>query len=276
VILLEYLRTTLSNIRIVDLLEIAIVAFAYYKGYMLIRETRAKQLLKGIIMIVIITRLSSALKFYTISWILSNTLQVGLIAIVIVFQPELRKALEYIGRTTFFSFNFLESSEKTTEKIIEEIIKACAALSNQSIGALIVFELKTGLNEYIESGVRIDGDISNSLLINIFIPNTPLHDGAVIIKDQKIKAASCFLPLTDNTRLSQDVGTRHRAAIGITEKSDSIAVVISEEKGFISYSSDGRLYRDINIEELRELLKDIYKTEEKGKLIEKWRHKNEQ
>jgi diadenylate cyclase len=274
--ILEYLKTTLSNIRIVDLLEIAIVAFAYYKGYMLIRETRAKQLLKGIIMIVIITRLASTFKFYTISWILTNTLQVGLIALVIVFQPELRKALEYIGRTTFFSFNFLESAEKTKDKVIEEIIKACAALSNQSIGALIVFELKTGLNEYIESGVKIDGDISNSLLINIFIPNTPLHDGAVIIKDQKIKAASCFLPLTDNTHLSQDVGTRHRAAIGITEKSDSIALVISEEKGFISYSSDGRLYRDINIEELRELLKDIYKSEEKSRFIEKWRHKNDE
>ncbi len=252
------------------MIDIAIVAFAYYKLYMIIRETRAKQLLKGIMFLVIISALASTLRLFTLSWILSNTLQVGLIALIIVFQPELRKALEYIGRTTFLSFNFFEGDEKRDEDTIKALSTACIALSNQKIGALIVFELKTGLNDFIDSGVVIDADISSSLLINIFIPNTPLHDGAVIVKDYRVKAASCFLPLTDNSHLSQDIGTRHRAAIGVTERSDAIAVIVSEETGAISYAHEGRLYRNIESKELKELFSSIYKHEEKQTFIERW------
>lgn len=271
---MEYIKTIISNLRFRDAIDIAIVAYAYYKLYMIIRETRAKQLLKGIMFITIISALASTLKLFTISWILNNTLQVGLIALIIVFQPELRKALEYIGRTSFSSFNFFEGDEQSDEKTIKEITTACAALSNQKIGALMIFEFKTGLSDIIESGVVLDADISSGLLINIFIPNTPLHDGAIIIKDYRIKAASCFLPLTDDIRLSQDIGTRHRAAIGVTERSDSIALIVSEETGFISYATEGRLYRNIQLEELNKLLHSIYKHEEKQTIFERWWHKD--
>ena len=271
---MEYVKTLATNLRLRDFIDIAIVAFAYYKLYMIIRETRAKQLLKGIMFIVIISALASTMKLFTLSWILTNTLQVGLIALIIVFQPELRKALEYIGRTTFLSFNLFESDEKKNEETINAITTACSALSNQRIGALIVFELRTGLSDFIESGIVIDADISSSLLINIFIPNTPLHDGAVIIKDYRVKAASCFLPLTDNSHLSQDIGTRHRAAIGVTERSDAIAIIVSEETGHLSYALEGRLYRNIEVKELKQLLKNVYKHEEKHSLLERWWHKD--
>lgn len=272
---MEYIKTILSNLRLRDVVDISIVAYAYYKFYMIMRETRAKQLMKGIAFIVIISGLASTLKLFTLSWILSNTLQVGLIALIIVFQPELRKALEYIGRTTFMSFSMFEGDDKKDEKAIKDITTACSALANQRIGALIIFELKTGLNDFIDSGVVIDSEISSGLLINIFIPNTPLHDGAVIIKDYRVKAASCFLPLTDNAHLSQDIGTRHRAAIGVTERSDAIAVIISEETGYISYAHEGRLYRNIQLEELTKLLKNIYSHEEKQRIFERWWQKDD-
>ena len=272
---MEYIKTLIANLRLRDAIDIGIVAFAYYKLYMIIRETRAKQLLKGIMFIVIISALASTLKLFALSWILSNTLQVGLIALIIVFQPELRKALEYIGRTTFLSFNFFEGDDKKDEMTIKEISTACSALSNQKIGALIVFEMKTGLSDFIESGVLLDADVSSSLLINIFIPNTPLHDGAVIIKDYRIKSASCFLPLTDNSRLSKDIGTRHRAAIGVTERSDAIALIVSEETGAISYAHEGRLYRNIETKELKALLQNMYKHEEKQTFLERWWQKDD-
>lgn len=270
---MEYIKTIISNLRLRDAIDIGIVAYAYYKLYMIMRETRAKQLIKGIAFIIIISGLASTLKLFTLSWILNNTLQVGLIALIIVFQPELRKALEYIGRTTFISFSIFEGDDKKDEKIIKDITTACSALSNQRIGALMVFEQKTGLHDFIESGVVIDSEISSGLLINIFIPNTPLHDGAVIIKDYRIRAASCFLPLTESNHLSQDIGTRHRAAIGVTERSDAIAVIVSEETGYISYANEGRLYRNIQLEELKKLLKNIYTHEEKQRLFERWWHK---
>ena len=193
---------------------------------------------------------------------------------VIVFQPEIRKALEYIGRTSFTISN-VEKNTETSKKIIKEIISAATSLSRQKIGALIVFEKQIGLNDIIESGTVINANISSGLLINIFIPNTPLHDGAVIIKDYIIKAAGCFLPLTDNNLLSKDIGTRHRAAIGITERSDSIALVVSEETGYISYAVEGRLYRNIQAEEIETILHSIYIENEKVKIIDKWRNRNE-
>ncbi len=273
--LVEHIKLIFTNIKILDIVDIGLVTYVFYKVFMLIRGTRAKQLVKGIVLLLIITQLAEWSQLNTINWILANTLQVGFIALVIVFQPELRRALEYLGRTSMFSFENIEKNATNSDKVIKEIISACASLSRQKIGALIVFEQKTGLDDMVDTGTTIGGYISSGLLINIFIPNTPLHDGAVIIEDYKIKAAGCFLPLTENKFLSKDIGTRHRAALGITECSDSIALIVSEETGYISYAVDGRLYRNIEVEELEKILSDLYKTETKENLIGKWRHRNE-
>ena len=271
----EQIKLIFANIGIRDILDIGLVTFVFYKVFMLIRGTRAKQLVKGIVLLLIITQLAEWFKLNTINWILTNTLQVGFIALVIVFQPELRRALEYLGRTSMFSFANIEKDTTNSDKIIKEIISACASLSRQKIGALIVFEQKTGLDDMVDTGTTIGGYISSGLLINIFIPNTPLHDGAVIIEEYKIKAAGCFLPLTENKFLSKDIGTRHRAALGITECSDSVALIVSEETGYMSYAVDGRLYRNIEVEELEKILSELYKAESKENLFVKWRHRNE-
>lgn len=269
----EQIKLIFANIGILDILDIGLVSYVFYKLFMLIRGTRAKQLVKGIVLLLIITQVADWLNLNTINWILTNTLQVGFIALVIVFQPELRRALEYLGRTSMFSFANLEKDATNSDKVIKEIISACASLSRQKIGALIVFEQKTGLDDMVDTGTTIDGYISSGLLINIFIPNTPLHDGSVIIEEYKIKAAGCFLPLTENKFLSKDIGTRHRAALGITECSDSVALIVSEETGYISYAVDGRLYRNIAVEELEKILSELYKVESKENLFEKWRHR---
>ncbi|HNZ82012.1 MAG TPA: diadenylate cyclase CdaA [Sedimentibacter sp.] len=272
--LLDRIRLIVTNVGLNTIVDIGIVYYVLYRGYILIKDMRAKQLVKGIVLLVALIPISSIFDLYMVEFILRNTFQVGLIALVIVFQPEIRKALEYIGRTSFTISN-VEKNTETSKKIIKEIISAATSLSRQKIGALIVFEKQIGLNDIIESGTVINANISSGLLINIFIPNTPLHDGAVIIKDYIIKAAGCFLPLTDNNLLSKDIGTRHRAAIGITERSDSIALVVSEETGYISYAVEGRLYRNIQAEEIETILHSIYIENEKVKIIDKWRNRNE-
>lgn len=272
---MEQIKLIFSNLSVNSIIDISIVSYVLYKGYLLIRDMRAKQLVKGIILILIIQRFAEWFKLYTVSSILANTMQVGIIAIVVLFQPELRRALEYIGRTSMFSFNTLDKNAATSERVIKEILSATSSLSRQKIGALMVFEQKTGLNDIEDTGTKINSEISSGLLINIFIPNTPLHDGAVLIKDYRLIAAGCFLPLTDNNLLSKDIGTRHRAALGITERSDAIAVIVSEETGYISYAVDGKLYRDIHIEQLENILSEIYLSDDKPKLFGKWRYKNE-
>ncbi len=174
-----------------------------------------------------------------------------------------------------FSLSTLDKDVVTSQKIIKEISSATSSLARQKIGALMIFEQKTGLHEIVDTGVTLNSEISSGLLINIFIPNTPLHDGAVVIRDYRISAAGCFLPLTDNGQLSKDIGTRHRAALGITERSDAIAIIVSEETGYISYAIDGRLYRNIQIDELENILSRIYLDDDKPKLFEKWRIKYE-
>ncbi|HBB28119.1 MAG TPA: TIGR00159 family protein [Clostridiales bacterium] len=268
---MEQIKLIFTNISIFNIIDIVIVYFLLYKGYMLIKNMRAKQLVKGIVLILVITQLSGLFELFTLSWILNSTLQAGFIALVILFQPELRRALEYIGRTSMFSLSSLDKDVASSQKVIKEISTATSSLSRQKIGALMIFEIKTGLNEIIDTGVTINSEISSGLLINIFIPNTPLHDGAVIIRDYRIAAAGCFLPLTDNNQLSKDIGTRHRAALGMTEKSDAIAVIVSEETGYISYAIDGKLYRNIQIEELERVLAKIYLDDDKPKIFEKWR-----
>lgn len=263
--------------RIRDIIDILIVAAVLYKFYTLLRETRAEQLIKGIFVLVALTIVSERLQLYTIHYILSNAMTVGAIALIVVFQPELRRGLEYIGRSGFFSKSLIEIRGESTSKIVDELVEAVASLSRQKIGALIVLERSTGLNEVANTGTKIDGQVSSDLLINIFIPNTPLHDGAVIIKDEVIKAAACFLPLTDSSDISKELGTRHRAALGISERSDSLSIIVSEETGAISTAENGSISRYLDSKTLRQILNATYNPDTQSQsFITRWRQKDEQ
>ncbi|HZK38060.1 MAG TPA: diadenylate cyclase CdaA [Clostridia bacterium] len=253
------------NINIRDIIDMAIVAFVFYKLYMLIRKTRAEQLIKGILVLLVATQVSGWQQLHVTNWILRNAMTVGLIAFLIVFQPELRRALEYIGRTKFLTKSITDIEEEEIKNIVDELIKAVDFLSGKKIGALIIIERETGLSEIIETGTQINGKISSELFINIFIPNTPLHDGAVVIRKGQILAAGCLLPLTDNPNISRALGTRHRAGIGITEKSDSMAIIVSEETGNISVAENGKINRFLNIEKLSQILLQSYRAEESRK-----------
>jgi diadenylate cyclase len=256
----------ITKISISDILDIIIVAYIFYKIFMFIKDTRAEQVFKGIILFMVIVQVSGILKLHTLNWLLNNTLEIGIIAAVI-FQPELRAGLERIGRTrlSFFGKN-INSSEEILNRTIEEIVESLYSLSRQKIGALIVMERDTKINEIINTGTVIDSEISRQLLINIFIPNTPLHDGAVVIRESRIKAAACFLPLTETKDLSKDLGTRHRAGIGISEVSDCITLIVSEETGGVSIAKSGKLYRDISKERMTNILRSNLKvnTDEKS------------
>jgi len=238
-----------------DIVDIAIVAFVIYKGVSLIRETRAEQLIKGIVILLVVTQLSEWLQLNAINFILRNTMQVGVTALLVVFQPELRRALEHMGRSKFGNlFSFDENIESDITSVIEEIAKAVQILSQNRIGALIVIERDTKIGDIIRTGIILDSAITAELLVNIFVPNTPLHDGAVIIRENKIMAAACFLPLTQNQDLSKELGTRHRAALGISENSDAVTIVVSEETGKISVALAGDLTRNLTIETLKKAL----------------------
>ena len=266
------------NIGMWDVVDMAIVAFVFYKLYTLIRETRAEQLIKGILVLLLATYFSGVLQLHVINWILRNTMTVGLIALLIVFQPELRRALEYIGRTKFLTKSIADIEQEEIQRLVEEVGEAAASLSRQKIGALIVIEKDTGLNEVVETGTRIAGDVSRALLINIFIPNTPLHDGAVVIRKNKIMAAGCFLPLTENATLNKELGTRHRAGLGITEKSDALVVIVSEETGAISVAENGQLYRYLDVDTLKKRIDTNFyvKEAQQWKFWKyKWRRKND-
>lgn len=274
---MEQLLDMVSNIGIRDILDMTIVAFVFYKLYMLIRDTRAEQLIKGLIILLVATKLSDWSKLYVVNYILEKTITVGFIALLIVFQPELRKALEHLGRSRLLlTKNIAEIAHEDLDSRIQEITDAVASLSRQKIGALIIMERDTGINEVIETGNVIEGKISSSLLINIFIPNTPLHDGAVVIRQDKIMAAGCFLPLSENPNLSKTLGTRHRAGIGISESSDVLAIMVSEETGGISVAMGGKLSRFLDVETLRTIIMEAFSPEKQNKLINlKWRHKDE-
>ena len=260
---LDKLVFLLSTIRITDVIDIFIVSFMFYKLFALIRGTRATQLIKGILFIFIGSKLSEFFKLYTISWILNNAVTVGFIAILIVFQPELRRILEHIGNNKLLKpVNFEES--RSNANVIEEIVKATYSLAGKKIGALMVLERKTGLRDIIETGISLNSDISYELLMNIFIPNTPLHDGAVVISNDHIIAASCFLPLTDNKQISMELGTRHRAGIGISEKSDAIVIVVSEETGYVSICEKSKINRNVSKEYLLNYLVENFVIEEKN------------
>lgn len=273
---MEFIRELFYNIRIQDFFDIAIVAYVFYRAIGLIKETRAGQLIRGIILILLATQISEWIGLYTIHWILRNTMTVGVIALIVVFQPELRRALEHLGRSRFFSNFFDKQSDDQPTKTIEEIIKAVQVLAKEKTGALIVLERETKLGDVIETGIKMDALVSGELLVNTFIPNTPLHDGAMIIREDRIMASGCFLPLTENQNLSKQPGTRHRAGLGITESSDALVVIVSEETGIISLAMDGKLSRYLDIKSLKQILINLLVEKEPNPLQfnwMKWRNK---
>jgi diadenylate cyclase len=235
-------------------IDIIIVAVVFYQIYMLIKRTRAVQLVKGVMVLVVASLLAKFFELTTISWLLDKLFQMFVIAIPIVFQPELRKALEQLGRGSFFTRHPIAPGVNNSAQIAEELVHCTQVLSKNRIGALIVLERKTGVQDFVETGIKIDGVVSSEFLVNIFMPNTPLHDGAVIIRGERVAAAGCFLPLSENPNIQKELGTRHRAAIGLTEITDAIAIVVSEETGAISVGIDGVLTRFLDEKMLRELL----------------------
>ena len=247
------ITNTLKNISIFAVLDILVVAYIFYKGYILIKETRAEQLLKGIILMVAFIPISYVLKLEMLNFILNKTLTIGLLSVVIIFQPEIRRALEHIGRSAFEEIHNIQDEEKRNITV-SEIITAVENLAETKTGALIVIEQATRLGEILNSGTILDAKVTSNLLENIFVVNTPLHDGATIIRKDRILASGCVLPLTNNNTINKKLGTRHRAAIGVSEVSDSIVLVVSEETGVVSLAINGRLTRNYDREKLRVIL----------------------
>lgn len=266
--------TLLSSIKITDIIDILIVSYIIYRLILVVRGTRAAQVLKGIMVIVVAWLLSIWFELDTLRWMMNQMITVGVVAVIVIFQPELRKALEQLGRGKLFLRANHEDGEEY-KKQVGEVIRAVNYMARKKIGALIVFERETGLNDYLESGIPIQGAVSSELLINIFTPNTPLHDGAVIIGGGRILAASCYLPLSENPFISKELGTRHRAAIGVSELSDAVCIVVSEETGQISLVMNGQIVRDIKEESLISKLFEDLKPMSREKKTPFWRRKGE-
>ncbi|MEG3069772.1 MAG: diadenylate cyclase CdaA [Candidatus Syntrophopropionicum ammoniitolerans] len=237
---LDYLKAIL-RFNLSSVIDILIVAYLMYRLMLLIKgHTRAVQLLKGLAVLLVITAFASLFNLYTINWLLGKLMTALVVALPIVFQPELRRALEKLGRGKFLNHSSLAFyGDAEQSKINAEIARAATVLSKNKMGGLIIIERETGLGEYVDTGVKIDGLVGTEFLVNIFVPRTPLHDGAVIIRGGRVSAAACFLPLSENPHLSTDLGTRHRAGIGITEHSDAVAVIVSEETGIVSLAVEG-------------------------------------
>ncbi|MDN7228769.1 diadenylate cyclase CdaA [Planococcus liqunii] len=242
---------------LVNVIDILLVWFVIYKLITIIKGTKAVQLLKGIFFIVIAYLITRALNLETLGWIMQQVLNWGFLAIIIIFQPEMRRALEQLGRGKLFSSSQLnEESERS--RLIEAMSKSVSYMAKRRIGALISIERETGLSEYIETGIPMNSDITSELLINLFIPNTPLHDGAVIVQKNRIAAAACYLPLSESPFISKELGTRHRAALGISEVTDAITIIVSEETGAISLTANGDLHRNLSLEDFEVKLRRIW------------------
>jgi diadenylate cyclase len=242
------------NVEWRDIVDIVIMSYIFYRLILIIRGTRAEQLVKGLIVLLLAMVISDQTGFDTIHWALRQTMTVGLIAIPIVFQPELRRALEHLGRGKIFKSTYFNWNAQDFENMLDELIKAIPVLVKKRIGALIVMERSTGLKDWVDTGIPVEGVVTAELLVNIFFPRSPLHDGAVIIQGNQIVAAGCYLPLTEDPGLGKELGTRHRAGIGITEHSDAIAIIVSEETGIISVAHDGVLTRYLDEKKLRAML----------------------
>lgn len=243
------------------LLDILIVAYCIYRLLIFIRGTRAVALINGLILVFAASFVATRLHLQATSWLLHDATVALVVAIPIVFQPELRRALEQVGRGRLFARRLEGDPDKSVQAVVAELKKAAGVLSRNRIGALIVLEREVGLSDIAATGIQIDGLISSEFLINIFVPNTPLHDGAVIVRGSRILAAACFLPLAEAQPLAADVGGRHRAALGITEHSDAVSLVVSEETGGVSLAQAGKLIRGIDMETLAELLEKFLKPE---------------
>ena len=270
----DFRMTLLSSIKITDIIDILIVSYIIYRLILVVRGTRAAQVLKGIMVIVVAWLLSIWFELDTLRWMMNQMITVGVVAVIVIFQPELRKALEQLGRGKLFLRANHEDGEEY-KKQVGEVIRAVNYMARKKIGALIVFERETGLNDYLESGIPIQGAVSSELLINTFTPNTPLHDGAVIIGGGRILAASCYLPLSENPFISKELGTRHRAAIGVSELSDAVCIVVSEETGQISLVMNGQIVRDIKEESLISKLFEDLKPKTREKRTPFWRRKGD-
>lgn len=256
-----------DNVRVMDIVDIVLVACVIYLLILLVRETRAAQLLKGIVVFLAVLQISKWLQLNTIYYILQNAVQVGLVAILVIFQPELRRVLEKMGKVPMTLNNIVEEAAPKDEIIrtVQEVAAACGSLSASRTGALIVMERNTKIGEIISTGIALDSVVSKELLGNLFVPNTPLHDGAVVIRDNMIKAAACFLPLTQNKNLSSELGTRHRAGLGLSEVSDAAVIIVSEETGTISLARSGQLLRHLNPERLENILLGYLQPDVKAK-----------
>lgn len=253
----------LSLFRVNDIIDIALVSYIVYKALKFIRDTRTIQLLKGIVLVIVVTQVSYFAKLNTMYYILSNFLQMGVIALLIVFQPELRRVLEHVGRTTGEKL-FVSHNEFGAEalQVLREVSKAAQAMSDTRTGALIVIENKDNIDSLISSGVAISAKVSSQLLENIFVPDTPLHDGAAVIRNHRVEVASCVLPLSQNPKINTSYGTRHRAGIGISEESDAVSVIVSEETGKISVAYKGDFTTGYNEDTLRKKLIDLISINE--------------
>lgn len=256
-----------------DLIDILMVSYIIYQVLSLMRGTRAVQLLKGIVIVLLAWLVSHALNLHTLKWLIENLFSVGVIAIIIIFQPELRRALEKLGRG-----GFLQLTRQVKDQIIthvsSEITKAAVQLANDRTGALIVVERQTGLSDFIQTGIKLEAKLSLQLLHNIFLTNGPLHDGAVIVRGEQIMAAGCYLPLSENPFISKELGTRHRAGIGMSEISDALVVIVSEETGMISIGLHGKLERGLTEDELLSRIYDLLKPSEQRAIFRRRKEKS--
>ena len=252
--MLVQIQGLLMSIKFLDIIDILVVAYFLYRIYLMLKNTRAATLVKGLLVLVLILLISKWINLNVISWLLEKSMTVIMVALPVVFQPELRRALEQIGRGSLFHKGS-ELDEQEIEEMLGAVTNAAVIMSRRKEGALMVFERATGLEERIETGVALDALISDSLLLNIFEKDTPLHDGAIVIRGKRIVAASCLLPLTENRNLSQELGTRHRAAIGISEQSDAVVLVVSEETGAISIVRNGDIMLYLTADDVKNILR---------------------
>ncbi len=235
-------------------LDIGVVTVLFYCLFMTIQGTRAVQLIKGLVILVLVVALSNWLQLHALSWLLNQLWAASLVALAVIFQPELRRALEQIGRSRLYIKPFIENTDTDLQNVHEAVIKAAVEESKHNVGMLLVLEREIGLNDYVATGIKMDCLVSEQTLINIFVHNTPLHDGAAIIRGNRILAAACFLPLSDNPNLDMSFGTRHRSGIGLSEVSDALVVIVSEETGAISVAKDGHIYVNLDEKALRQHL----------------------
>ena len=260
----------MPDIKGTDIVEILIIAFLVYHMLVWMRNTRIWSLMKGIVVIVVFIIIAALFNMNTILWIVQNVLSIAVIAVVVVLQPELRRALEQLGRKNFlsgiFPFDISSGEGRFSDRTIDEIARACVEMAKVRTGALIVIEQEHSLAEYEQTGIEVDAIVTSQLLINIFEHNTPLHDGAVIVRGNRITAATCYLPLSDNMNIGKELGTRHRAGVGVSEVTDSLTIIVSEETGKISVAYGGVLDRSLDSDSLKERLRQIQnKTEEEHK-----------